>query len=107
MRAINQYTRIEARVIDQMFIDSQDLFKAPFVYITTRSAFELTEHEIDNLGKYLRNGGFLVADNDRPELEYGPAEASLRDMFRQALGRGRPLCPHPQRASALPRIFRL
>ena len=39
VRAINQYTRIEARVIDQMFIDSQDLFKAPFVYITTRSAF--------------------------------------------------------------------
>ena len=95
VRAINQYTRIEARVIDQMFIDSQDLFKAPFVYITTRSAFELTEREMDNLGKYLRNGGFLVADNDRPELEYGPAEASLRDMFRQALGRDARFVPIP------------
>jgi len=95
VRAINQYTRIEAQVIDQMFIDSQDLFKAPFVYITTRSAFELTEHEIDNLGQYLRNGGFLVADNDRPELEYGPAEASLRDMFKQALGRDARFVPIP------------
>lgn len=95
VRAINQYTRIEARVIDQMFIDSQDLFKAPFVYITTRSAFELTEHEIENLGEYLRNGGFVVADNDRPELEYGPAEASLRDMFKQALGRDARFVPIP------------
>lgn len=86
-RWINQYTKIEAKVDDQMYLDSQDLFKAPFVYVTTQKAFELTEHEAENLAKYLRNGGFLVADNDNPRIEYGPAEASLRQMFKHALGR--------------------
>ncbi len=86
-RWINNWTRIEAKVDEQMYLDSQALFKAPFVYITTGSAFELTKHEAANLGKYLRNGGFVLADNDVPRLEYGPAEASIKAMFKQALGR--------------------
>lgn len=87
VRAINTYTSIRAEVDDQLFLDSQQLFKAPFVYITTNRAFELTTHEARNLGSYLRGGGFVVADNDQPHLEYGPAEASLRAMFKAALGR--------------------
>jgi hypothetical protein len=87
VRAINAYTSIRAEVDDQLFLDSQDLFRAPFVYITTSTAFELTAHEAANLAKYLRGGGFVVAENDRPDLEYGPAEASLRAMFKQSLGR--------------------
>ncbi len=87
VRAINNYTRIEAQEYDQMFLDSQALFKAPFVYIAANRAFELTEHEAKNLARYLRSGGFVVADNGRPDLEFGPAEASLRQMFREALGR--------------------
>ncbi len=87
VRAINNYTRIEAQEYDQMFLDSQALFKAPFVYIAANRSFELTEHESRNLARYLRSGGFVVADNGRPDLEFGPAEASLRQMFREALGR--------------------
>ncbi len=86
-RWINDHTNIEAKVDDQMYLDSQDLFKAPFVYITTDRAFELTEHEAASLARYLRNGGFVVADNDLPQMHHGPAEASLRQMFRHALGR--------------------
>ncbi len=86
-RWINQYTNINAKVDDQLYLDSQDLFKAPFVYITTRDAFELTAHEAESLGRYLRSGGFVVADNDRPQMTFGPAEASLRQMFKDALGR--------------------
>ena len=86
-RWINNWTRIEAKVDEQMYLDSQALFKAPFVYITTGSAFEVTKHEAANLGKYLRNGGFVLADNDSPRMEYGPAEASIKAMFKQALGR--------------------
>ena len=56
-----------------------------FVYITTSRAFELTKHEAENLAAYLRSGGFVVADNDQSQLEYGPAEASLRAMFKNAL----------------------
>ena len=87
VRTINERTRIEAQVDDQLFLDSKALFKAPFVYIAANRAFELTDHEAKNLGEYLRNGGFLFADNARPDLEYGPAEASIKAMFKKALGR--------------------
>ena len=86
-RWINQYTNINAKVDDQLYLDSQDLLKAPFIYITTNTAFELTEHESESLARYLRNGGFVVADNDRPKMAFGPAEASIRQMFKDALGR--------------------
>lgn len=87
VRAINDLTQIDAQVDDQIFLDSQALFKAPFIYITAGRAFELTDHEARNLGNYLRQGGFVVADNAQPNLEYGPAEASLKAMFKKALGR--------------------
>ena len=94
-RWINNWTRIEARVDDQMYLDSKDLFRAPFVYITTSSAFELTKHELKNVAAYLQSGGFIVADNDNPRAEYGPGEASLRDMFKKALGRNARFVPLP------------
>ena len=86
-RAVNSYTRMRAKVMDHTFLSSTELFRRPFVYIATKDAFELTGEEVENLGRYMRNGGFVVADNGRPDLSYGPAEASLREMFAQALGR--------------------
>ncbi|HCL27076.1 MAG TPA: hypothetical protein DIC52_01400 [Candidatus Latescibacteria bacterium] len=84
---INEYTGIQAKVADHMFLDSPELFRTPFVYITDKDGFELTDKEIESLGEYMRSGGFVFADNDRPDLNFGPAEASLRAMFGQALGR--------------------
>lgn len=87
VRSINQYTQINAEVDDQMFLDSRALFKTPFVYISASRSFELTQHEIENLAEYLRAGGFVLAENADAGKEYSPAEASLREMFKQALGR--------------------
>lgn len=84
--AINVQTGISARVDDHLFIDSAELFRTPFVYITANEAFELTEREIKSLGEYMRQGGFVFADNAVPTARYGPAEASLRQIFRDALG---------------------
>ena len=84
---INSYTGIQAKVADHMFLDSPELFRTPFVYITDKDGFELTDKEIESIGKYMRSGGFVFADNDRPDLNFGPAEASLRSMFGAALGR--------------------
>ena len=84
--AINAQTGISARVDDHLFIDSAELFRTPFVYITADEAFELTEREIKSLGEYMRRGGFVFVDNAVPAAEYGPAEAALRQIFRDALG---------------------
>ena len=86
-RAVNEHTRIEARADEQIHLGSEALLEAPFVYISANRAFELSRRETENLAAYLRSGGFVVADNGQPELQYSAAEASLRNMFRQALGR--------------------
>ena len=84
-RAVNKYTMINAKVEDRLPLDSRDLFKAPFVYITANKGFNLTAQEVRNVGEYMRMGGFVFAENGVPSLEYGPAEASLRKMFRDVL----------------------
>jgi len=83
--ALNSQTGISAQVDAHLFIDSQELFRTPFIYLTADEAFELTEREIENLGEYLRRGGFVFADNANPSAEYSQAEASLRKVFRDAL----------------------
>ena len=87
VEAINRYTQINARVDNHLFIDSKEMMETPFVYITSDEAFVLTPQEIDNLRRYLGRGGFILADNGEPALDYGPAEASLRKMFKQVLGK--------------------
>jgi hypothetical protein len=87
VEAINNFTQIRAEVDEHLFLDSRDIFRAPFVYLTVDRAFDPTEREIENLGNYLRNGGFALVENARPEIEYSPAEASLRQLLKAALGR--------------------
>jgi hypothetical protein len=86
-RAINDYTSIDAKVDLRLPLDSRDLLKAPFVYITEAKGFSLTEYEARNLATYLRSGGFVFAENSTPQMEYGPAESSLRKMFSDVLGK--------------------
>ncbi|MCE5249832.1 DUF4159 domain-containing protein [bacterium] len=93
--AVNRYTGIHAKIDSHLMLDSSRLFSMPLIYITTDTAFELTPREAENLGKYLRNGGFAVLDNAAPNTEYSPAEASLRMMLRNALGKDARFEPIP------------
>ncbi len=86
VEAVNRYTNINAKVDTHLFLDHRKLFDTPFVYIVANEAFELTEIEARNFGTYLRNGGFAVVDNGTPQFDFGQAEASLRQMLRDALG---------------------
>ena len=86
VKAINKHTKIKAMVDVHLYLDDRKIFKVPFVYVSEDNQFELTKNEIIALGEYLRSGGFVLADNGQPHLEYGAAEKSLRDMFKKALG---------------------
>lgn len=86
VEAVNRYTNINAKVDTHLFLDHQKLFDSPFVFIMADSAFTLTDAESAYFGEYLRNGGFAFVDNAVPSLDYGPAEASLRQALRDALG---------------------
>lgn len=87
VRFINENTGIRAKVAEDVYIDSKELFRCPFVYLTAREAFEATEKEVENLREYLYAGGFLFVDNIYPKEEYSPSEASLRKLIEDALGR--------------------
>ena len=93
--AVNRYTKIEAKVVPYLFLDSREIFMAPFVFITTDTAFELTSIERRNLDTYLKAGGFAIIDNGDPRQDRSQAESSLRQMLRDTLGAGIHFKPIP------------
>ena len=94
--AINKYTMITAKVDDNLFLDSRDLMKTPFVYVTVDEKSELTEVEAKNFGAYLRRGGFAVFDNAQPAEDFSISESCLRWMLGQALGSDARFMPIPK-----------
>ncbi|OPX25030.1 MAG: hypothetical protein B1H02_02250 [Candidatus Latescibacteria bacterium 4484_107] len=68
---LNDYTNIRARIEGQKIeLSDRELFSAPFIYMTGYDAVvSLSETEIENLGEYLRNGGFLFVDDIAPNLD--------------------------------------
>jgi len=106
VEAVNRYTNINATVDTHLFLDHRKLFDTPFVYITSDEAFELTEIESRSFGAYLRSGGFVVVDNGTPSFEYGQAEASLRQMLRDALGNDAKFLPIEKNPPDLPLLLR-
>jgi hypothetical protein len=86
IEGMNRFTGIRAAVEQHLYLGSEKIFRTPFLFITADSGFELTLAERRNLGQYLRSGGFVFADNGTPNWEHGAAEASLKQMFRDALG---------------------
>ena len=84
--AINTRTRIRAEVDPHLDLGSEKIFRAPFIYLSVGEAFEPTKSELANFKEYLRKGGFALVENANPWMEYSPAEASLRQMLKDALG---------------------
>jgi hypothetical protein len=68
---LNDYTSLSARIEGQKIeLSDRGLFGAPFIYMTGYDAVvSLSETEIENLGEYLRNGGFLFADDIAPNVD--------------------------------------
>ncbi len=85
-QAVTAQTGLQAKVTGHTFLNSPELLRRPFVYITALESFDLSRLELENLGRYIRSGGFVVVDNGRPDLSFGPAEAALRQMLIKAVG---------------------
>jgi len=45
-------------------LESEEIFKYPFLFITGHGNIHLNDNEIQNLRKYLKNGGFVYIDDD-------------------------------------------
>lgn len=46
-------------------LDSEDIFRFPFLYVSEPGFMQLTDREIDNLREYLNRGGFIMFDDFR------------------------------------------
>ena len=46
-------------------LSSPEIFQYPFLYVSEPGFMDLTDQEVANLGKYLRRGGFIMADDFR------------------------------------------
>lgn len=68
-------------------LDSDEVFRYPFLYLSEPGFLALTEKEIENLGEYIRRGGFIMADDFRTaEFLDGPEELEvLRDYLELAV----------------------
>ncbi len=84
--AIKKYTKFDARLSRMLYLSDPRILDLPFLYLVTDKQFELTSSELENLKKYVKSGGFIVADNGNAIAEFGPAEASFRKMFKDILG---------------------
>jgi len=56
---------------------TEDIFSYPFLFMTGHGNIALTDQEINNLRKYLENGGFLYVDDD-----YGFDKGFRREIKR-------------------------
>jgi hypothetical protein len=56
-------TTDEAQTVVEL--DSDEIFRFPFLYVSEPGYMELTEGEIAHLGEYLRRGGFIMFDDFR------------------------------------------
>jgi Domain of unknown function (DUF4159) len=63
--------------------NDKTLFNYPLVYMHGRTNFAMTDEEREQLGTYLRNGGFLFADASCGAPQF---DASFRELMTQVLG---------------------
>ncbi len=87
---MNKYTKIETELDDHLLLSSPKLLRMPFVYVTTKEQFQLTETEKANIKKYFDMGGFMVVENAEPEKgDFSKGGASLKQMLRDTIPNAR------------------
>lgn len=84
---LNDHTGINAKFGGVFTLDSDEFItrKIPFLFITGHYHFEYTDAEVKNLGRYLKEGGFLLID-DSYYFQGGPFDVKSRKLVKEALG---------------------
>ncbi len=62
-------------------LDSQELFRYPFLYFTEVGQMRLTENEAANLREYFRRGGFAMVDDFDGEESLDSFQAQMQRVF--------------------------
>ena len=87
-KMVEKVTNIKMDLADFIRMDSEELMNSPMVVLTGEAIFDYTEAEADNLGRYLRNGGFLFFDDSSDIPMIGsPIDRITRQLIKDALGK--------------------
>lgn len=86
-KMVEKVTNIKMDLAEFIRMDSDELLNSPMVLLTGEAMFDYTQAEADNLGRYLRNGGFLFFDDssDVP-MKGSPIDRIARQLIKDALG---------------------
>lgn len=97
LRYMRDYTNIRAKIKgSRVQLSSRSIFSAPFIYmpgfVDSETPVLLSHVEIENLGDYLRDGGFLFADDLLGGGVYQSPFANqmkmyLKEVLKDSLGR--------------------
>jgi hypothetical protein len=87
--AMNRYTKVNTILDKHLLLGSNQLLRMPFVFVTSKEMFTLSETEKENLKKYFDMGGFMVLDNAEPLGESSRGGASLKQMIRDTIPNAR------------------
>ena len=82
--ALNEYTGVRTDITARLPLSSKELLETPWVFIPPTQC-SLTEGELENLGRYLVNGGFLVLDAGA--YANSDIDAYMRQMVKDALAK--------------------
>ena len=80
--ALNEYTNIHADFSARLPLSSRELLETPWVFVPSVQ-FVLSDGELQNLGRYLEAGGFIVADAG--SSVGSQTDAFIREMIKDAL----------------------
>lgn len=89
--AMKQFTDIEIILDPIIEIGSHEIFKYPFLYISSSTPFELKPHEARNFREYLEQGGFALVEPTGIPDAVSPADmsiatSSMRNMIAATFG---------------------
>lgn len=82
---MHTYTNIKMDIGSRITFDDKALLKAPLIFLFGESSFNMSTSELQNMGKWLKNGGFLVVDNSSGDPR-SPFGRSAKMFLKQALG---------------------
>ena len=83
--AMNRYTSVKTDVLGRVQFGDDRLFKTPWLYTLMFRCYELSDAELEILGRYLMQGGFACFDSHPRTLEYGDVPMIHEQMLLGAL----------------------
>ena len=81
LNSLVEYTTLQVDPLERIVpLSSEDIFKSPFCYLSGHKLVEFTSREKENFEKYVRNGGFVFADDCNHDIDGLFAKSFERQM---------------------------